>query len=127
MNASKEPPCRVAVTSKGKTVESEVASVNSSPYLLLFEGVPENPKVVDNKAFGKGPEAGVAAAKLLKNLKVNIVITGTLGSKGFKAISDSGIIVHAGCRGTISEVIGRCMKGELEKCKGAKYAGTVEL
>ncbi len=127
MAKSNEPPCRVAVTSKGRTIDSDVTSVNRGPYFLIFEGKPENPRVVENKAIGKGTEAGVAAASLLKSLKINIVITGTLGSKGFRALNDAGIVVHAGCKGTISDAIRKCMRGELEKCKGARFAGTVEL
>lgn len=126
-NEAKESskPCRVAVSCKGDSIDSEVASIGQSTYFIVFEGSPERFKVFKNEAKGLGSESGIKAADLLRTRGINIVITGTLGQRGFDAFDRAGIMVHAGCSGKVRDSVHKCLKGELPKCKGATYSGYI--
>lgn len=117
--------CRVAVSSNGDSIDSEVVPIGQSTHFIVFEGGPDNYSPIDNVARGKGSEAGIKAAGYLHSKGVNIVITGNLGEKGFKAFESAGVKVHAGCSGKVGDSIQKCLKGELPECKGATYAGYI--
>ena len=53
------------------------------------------------------------------------MITGNLGKRGFQALDKDGMVVHAGCTEKVADIIQRCLRGELPKCKGATYAGYI--
>lgn len=118
-------PCRVAVSCKGDSIDSEVASIGQSTHFIVFEGSPEKFRAVENEAKGQGSESGTKAAGLLRSMGINIVITGTLGQRGFEAFDRAGIMVHAGCSGKVRESVQKCLRGELPKCRGATYTGYI--
>lgn len=115
-------PCRVAVSSKGDSIDSEVSSIGQSTHFIIFEGGPDNYRAIGNEARGQGSDAGIKAADLLRAKDIGIVITGTLGRRGFHAFEKAGIDVHAGCSGKVKESIQKCLKGELPQCKGATFS-----
>jgi len=119
--------CRIAVTSAGNDLNSKVSLIGRSSHFILFEGTPERYTVIENASRGVGTESGAEAAKALAETKVDIVITGTIGSHAYRALQEAGISVKAGCSGTIAEAIKKCAAGELAECKGATYAGNIEL
>lgn len=118
-----QKPCRVAVSSKGDSIDSEVSSIGQSTHFIIFEGSPDSFKVIANEARGQGSDAGLKAANFLRSKDISIVITGTLGQRGFQAFKKAGVTVHAGCSGKVIESIQKCLKGELPECKGATYSG----
>jgi predicted Fe-Mo cluster-binding NifX family protein len=118
-----QKPCRVAVSSKGDSIDSEVSSIGQSTHFIIFEGGPDKFRAVVNEAMGQGSDAGIRAANFLRSKDITIVITGTLGQRGFQAFKKAGVTVHAGCSGKVKESIQKCLKGELPECKGATYSG----
>jgi predicted Fe-Mo cluster-binding NifX family protein len=118
--------CRVAVSSKGDSLDSEIGSIGSSKYFIIFEGRPDKFNVCNNEAMGQGSEASVTAAGLLKSMAVSTIITTSIGERGVLSFQKAGITVHAGCSGTVKEGIQKCLKGELSECKGATYAGPMK-
>ena len=115
--------CRIAVSSMGKTLDDKVGPLARSPYFFLFEGSPEKFSVVENKSHTPGVEGGVITAMALLETKVDTVITGTIGRRAHTALKEAGISVKAGCTGSVAQAIEKCASGELEKCKGATFAG----
>lgn len=116
-----QKPCRVAVSSKGDSIDSEVSSIGQSTHFIIFEGSPDNFRAIDNEARGQGSDASIKAASFLRSKGISTVVTGTLGQKGFHAFNKAGVTVHAGCSGKVKESIQKCLKGELPKCKGAVF------
>ncbi len=119
--------CRVAVSASGETLDSDIGPISRSPYFVIFEGSPDNHRAMKNRASGMGDEAGPQAADALVKNDITIVITSTVGAKTFQALRKADIVVHAGCSGKVSEAIQKCLHGELPECRGATYAGRVNL
>ena len=101
-------------------------SLARAPYLLIAEGSPENITVLDNPGVGMGAEGGEEAARVLVKRKVDVVVTSNIGPKAARVLEDARVTVHAGCHGTISEAIGKCLSGKLVKTRGASYSGCLE-
>jgi len=70
---------KVAIGSKGKTIEDEVSEVcGRAPYFLLFEDK-ELVEVIDNPFRKGGGGAGAGMAKLLIDKGAELVICGNFG------------------------------------------------
>ncbi len=119
--------CKMAVTSLGGDIDSEIGSIARSTYFVIFEDSPKNYKVVKSAIKGSPVEKGPKAAQNLVKLGVNIVITSTIGPKAFDILRDAGISVKAGCKGKVSQAAIKCAAGKLKECKGATYAGDIQL
>lgn len=118
-----ERPCRMAVTSKGDGLDGEIAPMARSNFFIIFEGSPDNRMVMENLVRKGGSESAIKTAAELAKQKVDIVITGTIGPRAFKQLESAGVKVHAGCEGTVSEILEKCLKGKLPICKKATYGG----
>jgi predicted Fe-Mo cluster-binding NifX family protein len=118
--------CRVAVTSKGDSIDSEIGSIGTSTYFIIFESKIDNFSAIRNEAMGQGSDAGVRAAELLKSKGAGVIITSNIGKKGLQAFEKAGITVHSGCTGKVRESIQKCAKGELPECKGVTYVGPMK-
>ncbi len=119
--------CKMAVTSLGGGIDSEIGSLARSTHFVIFEESPKNYKVVKSGAKGSAVEKGPNAAQNLVKLGVDIVITSTIGPKAFNILKDAGISVKAGCKGKVSQAALKCAAGKLKECKGATYAGNIQL
>ena len=121
--AEGERPCRMAVTSKGDDLDGEIAPMARSPFFIIFEGTPENHLVMENLIRKGGSESALRTAAELVKQRVDIVITGTIGPRAYRQLEEAGIKVHAGCEGTVSEALKKCLKGKLPICDKATYGG----
>jgi predicted Fe-Mo cluster-binding NifX family protein len=90
--------CRIAVKSAGKDLNSRISSIGRCSHILLFEGSPERFTVVENTSRRAGIESGVESAKALADEKIDIVITGTIGTRSWRVLHEAGISVKAGAR-----------------------------
>lgn len=122
-----EKECRIAVCSSDGSLQGKVASMAKCTHFVIFKGSPADYEVAECKVEGPVHERGPNVARLATSLKVGTIITGTIGPKAFKILREAGITVKAGCRGTVVEAIGECAAGLLKDCKGATYAGMIEL
>jgi predicted Fe-Mo cluster-binding NifX family protein len=119
--------CRMAVSSLGEGLESNIGSLARCTHFVIFEGSPDKYKVVRCRHQGPSNEKGPNTAQGLTKLDVDIVITSTIGPRAYAILKDAGIVVKAGCKGTVSEAARKCAAGKLKECKGATYAGNIEL
>lgn len=113
----------MAVTSRGKDIDGEIAPIARSSYCIIFEGDPKNHHSVENSVKKRGSESGIKTAAELAKEGLDIVITGTIGPRALKQLEAAGIKVHAGCEGKVSDVLDKCMQGKLPVCKKATYTG----
>jgi len=119
-----ERPCRMAMTCDDDSLQAKISPMSRSKFFIIFEGEPKNHLVMENLVKKAGSESGMKVASELAKQNVDIVITGTIGPKAYKQLEASGIKVHAGCDGKkVTEVLEKCLKGELPVCKKATYGG----
>jgi predicted Fe-Mo cluster-binding NifX family protein len=122
-----EKKCKMAVTSLGGGIDGKIGSLARCTHLIIFEDSLKNHKVVKCSVKGSANEKGPNVAQYLTKLSVDIVITSTIGPRAFSILREAGISVKAGCKGKVSEAAMKCAAGKLKECKGATYAGNIEL
>jgi len=84
---------KVAISSKGKTLESSVSEVfGRCPYFLIVEAG-DLVKVLENTSAEVSGGAGPAAVKLIAEEDVDAVITGRVGPRAAQALEGFGIKV----------------------------------
>jgi predicted Fe-Mo cluster-binding NifX family protein len=119
--------CKIAFTSDGRTTQSRIShSLAGAPYFIIAEGDPSNTAVIENPGKGMGSEGGERAAETLVRERVDTVVTSNIGPRAAKILQDARITVHAGCHGTISEAMAKCLSGRLIETHGASYSGCLE-
>jgi predicted Fe-Mo cluster-binding NifX family protein len=119
--------CRIAFSSEGRTMDSKISrSLAGAPYFIIAEGDPDNRVVIENPGKGLGSESGEKAALALVKEKVSVVVTGNIGPAAARVLERAHVTVHAGCHGSITEAVGRCLAGELIATHGASYSGCLE-
>ena len=119
--------CKMAVSSSGAGIESKISSLARCTHFVLFEGSPDDYRIVKCASAVAPSEKGPKVAQKLTELDVDIVITSTIGPRAFSILKEAGIAVKAGCRGTVEDAVKKCAAGKLKDCKGATYAGNIEL
>ena len=107
---------KIAISSTGKSLESEIdARFGRCPYFLIVDvdnKEIKNAKTIENTAAGQMGGAGITAAEIVANEKVNAVITANLGPRAFSVFGQFGIKVYQG-RGKIKDVIREFIEGKL--------------
>lgn len=119
--------CRIAFTSDGRTIESRIShSLAGASYFIIAEGDPDNMTVIENPGKGRGSEGGERAAAALVKEMVDTIVTSNIGPRAARILEEAHITVHAGCHGTISEAMAKCLSGKLTETHGASYSGCLE-
>ena len=107
---------KIAISSTGKSLESEIdARFGRCPYFLIVDvdnKEIKNAKAIENTAAEQMGGAGITAAEIVANEKVNAVITANLGPRAFSVFGQFGIKVYQG-RGKIKDVIREFIEGKL--------------
>ena len=104
---------RIAVSSMGKTLDSEVADVfGRCAYFLIIEDG-EIKEIVENISANQMDGAGISAAQLVAEKNVSAVIAGNIGPRALDVFKQFNIKVYKGA-GPVKEVIEKLGKNELE-------------
>jgi predicted Fe-Mo cluster-binding NifX family protein len=107
---------KIAISSTGKNLESEIdARFGRCPYFLIAEvdnKEIESVKAIENTAAGQTGGAGITAAEIVANEKVNAVITADLGPRAFSVFEQLDIKIYQG-QGKIKDVIQQFIEGKL--------------
>lgn len=109
---------RVAVSSTWKVLDSNVNELfGRCPYFIIAEI--ENKKIVkieaiENKSMNQMGGAGIAAAQMIAEKKVDAVITWNIGPKAFDVLKQFDIEIYKGS-GSAREALRKFMNGKLEK------------
>lgn len=117
---------RIAITARGSHPSSEVdESFGRAYWFILFETKTESFIVIDNTEIRNSQEnAGVKAAKLLKERKVDVLLTGETGPKAFRSLAEKGIRVFHGASGTVEDALSAWLKGELQEAEHPNSPGS---
>ncbi|MBN2477775.1 NifB/NifX family molybdenum-iron cluster-binding protein [Candidatus Micrarchaeota archaeon] len=118
---------KVAVSCTGNGLEAPLSPVFGrceSFELVEVEGKKikgsENIENTGAKQFGG---AGISAAQLVGNKGVKAVITGNIGPKAFDVLSQLGIELYLGEKGTVKENVEKYLSGRLKKNEPLSGAG----
>jgi predicted Fe-Mo cluster-binding NifX family protein len=109
---------KIAVSSMGKSIESNISDVFARcPFFIIAEI--ENQKIdkteiIENENTNQMSGAGISAAQLMAEKNVNAIITGNVGPRAFDVLRQFNIEVYHG-EGKVKEVIEKFIKGKLEK------------
>jgi predicted Fe-Mo cluster-binding NifX family protein len=107
---------KIAISSTGKNLESEVdARFGRCPYFLIAEidkKEIKNVKAIGNTAAEQMGGAGITAAEIVANEKVDAIITTNLGPRAFSVFGQFGIKTYQG-QGKVKDVIQQLINGKL--------------
>jgi predicted Fe-Mo cluster-binding NifX family protein len=110
---------KIAVSATGKGLDSQMdARFGRCPNFVIAEA--EGMKIkgssdLENTAMAQAGGAGITAAELVGNQKVDAVIAGSIGPRAFSVLSQLDIDMYAGRPGTVRENIEALLQGRLEK------------
>lgn len=112
---------RVAVTSKGMLLDSEIdPRFGRAPYILIVDTDTLDFEVVDNSsnvnAF-KG--AGIQAATMVSDRGTEVLITGYCGPKAFATLEAAGVKVVDDITGKVRDAIKIIKEGKVTYAAGA--------
>ena len=114
---------KIAVSSNGKGLDAQASPVfGRCPYFVIVEAEGmeiKGIKDVPNTAAGQTGGAGITAAQLVGNEKVEAVITSNMGPRAFDVMQQLGIKVFRAGEGTVKEVVQQCLDGKLEEMAAA--------
>ncbi len=113
---------KIAISSTGKTLESDVdARFGRCPYFLIVEienKEIENIKAIENTAKEQMGGAGITAGEIVSNEKVDAVIANNLGPRAFSVFEQFKIKVYSG-EGKIKDVVQNFIEGKLKELTDA--------
>jgi len=121
---------KVAISSTGKTLESEVdARFGRCSYFIIAEienKKIKNTKTIKNIAAGQSGGAGITSSQVVANEKVDAVITLNMGPKAFSVFNQLDIKIYQVAPGKVKDAIQQFIDGKLTEAStatGPEYMG----
>jgi predicted Fe-Mo cluster-binding NifX family protein len=106
---------KVAVTSQGKTMDSMIdPRFGRCQYFLIIDLDTDELEVIENSAAAASGDAGVRAAQILNDAKVDALITGNVGPNAIQGLKAGDIKVYTGATGTVESAVNALKKGDLD-------------
>ncbi len=106
---------KIAVTSKGKTLESQIdPRFGRAAYILIVDSATMAYEALDNSrnvAAFKG--AGIKAATMVSDQGAEILLTGYCGPKAFQTLNVAGVKVVNDVQGTVLQAIEQLKEGSV--------------
>ena len=120
---------KIAISSTGKEIESQVdVRFGRCPYFIIVDienKKLKSKKTIENAAMAQRGGAGISAAEVVGNEKVNAVITVNMGPRAFEVLQQLGIKVYQ-AQGKIKDVVQQFIDGKLKEISlptGPKFLG----
>jgi predicted Fe-Mo cluster-binding NifX family protein len=97
---------KVAITSKGKTLDSEVEMrFSRSPFFVIVDTETRGLNAFKNPGASARDAACVEAVKFLVGKSVRAVLTGNVGHNALVTMQDTAIRIYLGATGTVRETL----------------------
>lgn len=114
---------RVAVSSRGSTLESQVdPRFGRCPYFIIVDTEFMRYEAFENSSMASPSGAGIGAARLVASHGVEAVITGNIGPNALQVLSAAGIRVYTRAMGTVRGAIEAFKSGRLrEEAAGTPF------
>ena len=112
----KEPHMRVAVTSQGPDLKSQVdPRFGRAKYLIVVDADSEEYTALDNsRNLNAVQGAGIQTVRDVVSEKVDAVLTGQVGPKALQALETARVQVYVGASGTVEEALRELRSGRLK-------------
>ncbi len=95
-----------------------------APWYVLYDSETGEWSALQNvQALDSSQGAGIQAAQLLERAQVRVVLTPHCGPKAFRVLQAASIAVCLAGGGTVEQVVGRYLAGELTPATGADVEG----
>ncbi len=120
---------KIIVTAKNNSgIESELdPRFGRANYFVIVDTESMDVNFIDNSAAEASSGAGVGAAQLVADQKVEVVISGNFGPKAFNGLNAANIRLYASNSGTLAEVVEEYNKGNLKQLSNATNSGHVGI
>ncbi len=107
---------KIAITSSGTDIDSQVdPRFGRAQHILIVDETGKVLEAVDNSQnLNAMRGAGIQAAKILADRKVDVLMTGHCGPNAFTTLKAAGIKVCAEQSGTVKECLDRLIRNEVE-------------
>ncbi len=110
---------KIAISSSGTTLESGVdPRFGRCPYYIIYETENDSFESVENKSGQAAGGAGIQAAQIISDMKVESLITGNIGPNAFRVLSATSVKIYSGATGSIKDAIEKFKKGEYKQTGG---------
>lgn len=116
---------RIAVTSQGQTLDSQVDSrFGRAGCFVVVDTDTGEFSVADNtQNLSAAQGAGIQAGANVVKLGVEAVVTGHVGPKAFATLQAGGVGVYTGATGTVAEAVEQFKAGALTAQSAADVEG----
>jgi predicted Fe-Mo cluster-binding NifX family protein len=125
--AGKKKTMKICITSQGESVDSAVDSrFGRAAWFIFYDESEDQWESFNNAASVDAAHgAGTQAAQKVVERKADVVLTGAVGPKAFKALDAVGVKVYHGAQGTIKEALAAFKNGQLQLTTIEKATGGV--
>ncbi len=108
---------KIAVTAENNNgYESEVNThFGRAPYFAIVDTKTDKIDLIKNEAANASGGAGVSAAQLIADRGVEVLISGSVGPKAYKALTSGNIEMYIINHGTVREAVENFQKGNLSQ------------
>ena len=83
--------------------------------IVEYDGEPRSVEVVENRGAMQSSGAGIAAAQILVDRGVEVLLTGNVGPKAIGVLRSAGIRIYRADGLRVREAVEKYIKGELEE------------
>jgi predicted Fe-Mo cluster-binding NifX family protein len=111
---------KIAVTSTGKTLDSQVDQrLGRAAYFVIVDTETMDFDVIENDSVTAAGGAGISAAKVIADAGAEAVLTGNCGPNAQRTLSAAGVKLYTGVTGTLSEAVELYKAGKLTEASEA--------
>ncbi|OEU83484.1 MAG: hypothetical protein BA865_10805 [Desulfobacterales bacterium S5133MH4] len=109
---------KVAITSKGKTINAEIETrFSRCPFFVIVDTETGDSQAFENPGAPAKDAACMNTVKFLTDRGVKVVITGNVGHNAFVTIQDTPIRIYLGAKGTVRDALEDFEKRKLSRAK----------
>lgn len=108
---------KICVTSSWKSLDDRIdARFGRCQYYIIVDTENSHFEAIQNPALCAGGAAGIQAAQLLVDKGIEAVLTGNIGPKAFKVLTEAGIKIVEGLSGvTVKQAIEEFKAGQYQQ------------
>ncbi|GAE02754.1 dinitrogenase iron-molybdenum cofactor family protein [Clostridium botulinum B str. Osaka05] len=107
---------KIAISSTGKTMENLLdMRFGRCEYFQIHDTESKKVKILENEGQNASGGAGIVASNQLVDEKIDVIITGNFGPNAFEIIEKAGVKAYKCESISITSVIEKYNKGELEQ------------
>jgi predicted Fe-Mo cluster-binding NifX family protein len=105
---------KICISACGKDSDSEVdPQFGRCSYFVIIDPDAGSVSSIKNPGSEASSGAGIRAAEAIASEGVDTLLTGSVGPKSFSVLSEAGIEIYSGIRGTVSFALREYQSGKL--------------